>query len=208
MASDPRDRPPSPQTNPQTNPQANLQTGTTDAALILSARQGNKAALGVLYDRYSRLVYTIALRILRNEPEAEDLTQEIFLNLWQKQTYKPELGPLSRFLGTVTRNRAIDRVRSRLNRRRILRGLVAETPPVEAFSLPEAEASLGERSQRVREALTALPEKERELLWLAYYHGLSQSEIASQTNIPLGTVKSRMRQGLLKLKGLLQDLMD
>ncbi|MBX2864359.1 MAG: sigma-70 family RNA polymerase sigma factor [Leptolyngbyaceae cyanobacterium MAG.088] len=180
----------------------------SDEALILSLRQGDKAALEVLYDRYSRLVYTIAFRILHNGQEAEDLTQEIFLNLWQKQDYNPARSALSRFLSTVTRNRAIDRVRSRSNRRRILKGMAAQTPPMETFSLPEKQASQGERSQRVREALKTLPDKQRQLLWLAYFHGFSQSEIASHTNIPLGTVKSRMRQGLLKLKGILQDLAD
>ncbi|MBE9067448.1 sigma-70 family RNA polymerase sigma factor [Leptolyngbya cf. ectocarpi LEGE 11479] len=178
----------------------------TDAALVLSLRQGDKAALAVLYDRYSRLVYTVAFRILNNGPESEDLTQEIFLNLWQKQTYDPTRSALSSFLSTVTRNRAIDRVRSRSNRRRILKGMVPQTVP--DFSVPVEQASQGERSQRVRAALQNLPEKQRELLWLAYFHGFSQSEIASHTNIPLGTVKSRMRQGLLKLKGTLQDLVD
>lgn len=180
----------------------------TDEALFTSLQQGNKAALAVLYDRYSRLVYTIAFRILNNGPEAEDLTQEIFLNLWQKQTYDPKRSALSRFLSTVTRNRAIDRVRSRGIRRRILKRLAPQSQPVGSFSLPVEQASLGERSQRVRQALQNLPEKQRELLWLAYYHGFSQSEIANHTNIPLGTVKSRMRQGLLKLKGTLQDLVD
>lgn len=178
----------------------------TDAALVLSLRQGDKAALAVLYDRYSRLVYTVAFRILNNGPESEDLTQEIFLNLWQKQTYDPNRSALSSFLSTVTRNRAIDRVRSRSNRRRILKGMTPQTVP--DFSIPVEQASQGERSQRVRAALQNLPEKQRELLWLAYFHGFSQSEIASHTNIPLGTVKSRMRQGLLKLKGTLQDLVD
>ncbi|MGD1856165.1 MAG: sigma-70 family RNA polymerase sigma factor [Leptolyngbyaceae cyanobacterium] len=178
----------------------------TDAALVLSLRQGDKSALAVLYDRYSRLVYTVAFRILNNGPEAEDLTQEIFLNLWQKQAYDPSRSALSSFLSTVTRNRAIDRVRSRSNRRRILKGMAPQTVP--DFSVPVEQASQGERSQRVRAALQNLPEKQRELLWLAYFHGFSQSEIASHTNIPLGTVKSRMRQGLLKLKGTLQDLVD
>ncbi|MBT9312431.1 sigma-70 family RNA polymerase sigma factor [Leptothoe kymatousa] len=181
----------------------------TDEALVLSLRQGNKAALAILYDRYSRLVYSIAFRVLNNGPETEDLTQDIFLNLWQKQTYDPSRSSLSRFLSTVTRNRAIDRVRSRSNRRRILKGVAApQTIPLETFSLPEANASLGERSERVRQALLTLPEKQRQLLWLAYYHGFTQSEIAGHTNIPLGTVKSRMRQGLLKLRGTLQDLAD
>ncbi|MEM8611016.1 MAG: sigma-70 family RNA polymerase sigma factor [Cyanobacteria bacterium P01_H01_bin.105] len=178
----------------------------TDEALVLSLRQGDKSALAVLYDRYSRLVYTVAFRVLNNGPETEDLTQEIFLNLWQKQTYDPTRSSLSRFLSTITRNRAIDRVRSRSNRRRILKGMVPQTVP--DFSIPVEQASQGERSQRVRAALQNLPEKQRELLWLAYFHGFSQSEIASHTNIPLGTVKSRMRQGLLKLKGTLQDLVD
>lgn len=180
----------------------------TDAALFLSLQQGDKSALAILYDRYSRLVYTIAFRVLNSSPEAEDLTQEIFLNLLQKQTYNPTRSSLSRFLSTVTRNRAIDRVRARSNRRRILQGMTTQGASVEAFSLPEERASQGERSQRVREALQTLPEKQRELLWLAFYHGFSQSEIASHTNIPLGTVKSRMRQGLLNLKGTLKDLAD
>lgn len=182
--------------------------GDTDEALFLSLKQQNKSALAILYDRYSRLVYTIAFNILNSGPEAEDLTQEIFLGLWQKQAYDPSRSSLSRFLSTVTRNRAIDRVRARSNRRRILKGLTPQAPSVDTFSLPEAQASQGERSQRVREALQTLSEKQRELLWLAYYHGFSQSEIANHTNIPLGTVKSRMRQGLLKLKETLQDLAD
>ena len=178
----------------------------TDEALFVALQQGNKFALSILYNRYSRLVYTIAFRILNSGPEAEDLTQDIFLNLWQKQTYNPSRSALSRFLSTITRNRAIDRVRSRGIRRRILKGMASQ--PIDSFSLPVEQASRGERSQRVREALRTLPEKQRDLLWLAYYHGFSQSEIASHTNIPLGTVKSRMRQGLLKLKGTLQDLVD
>jgi RNA polymerase sigma-70 factor (ECF subfamily) len=180
----------------------------TDVALFVSLQQGDQSALAVLYDRYSRLVYTIAFRVLNSGPEAEDLTQEVFLNLLQKQTYNPARSSLGRFLGTVTRNRAIDRVRARSNRQRILKGMTPQAPSVESFSLPEAQASQGERSQRVREALQTLPEKQRELLWLAYYHGFSQSEIAAHTNIPLGTVKSRIRQGLLQLKGTLQDLAD
>ncbi len=180
----------------------------TDEALYLSLKQGNQSALAILYDRYSRLVYTIAFRILNSGSEAEDLTQEIFLNLWQKSAYNPDRSSLSRFLSVVTRNRAIDRVRTRSNRQRILKGMTPQGPAIEPFSLPEEQVSQSERSQRVREALQNLPEKQRELLWLAFYHGFSQSEIASHTNIPLGTVKSRIRQGLLKLKGTLQDLAD
>ncbi|NEQ42295.1 MAG: sigma-70 family RNA polymerase sigma factor [Leptolyngbya sp. SIOISBB] len=178
----------------------------TDAALVFALQQGNKSALTALYDRYSRLVYTIAWRILNSGPEAADLTQEIFMHLWQKSTYDPNRGSLSRFLSTVTRNRAIDRVRSGSNRHRIFKGLTPQGSSVEALSLPEDWAVQGERSHQVREALQALPNRQRDLLWLGFYHGLSQAEIARHTNIPLGTVKSRMRQGLINLKAELQDL--
>ncbi|MEO1593142.1 MAG: sigma-70 family RNA polymerase sigma factor, partial [Cyanobacteria bacterium J06632_22] len=177
-----------------------------DDVLIAALRQGHKAALGVLYQRYGRLVYTIAFRVVNNEAEAEDLTQEVFLILWQKQTYDPSRSSLSRFLSTVTRNRAIDRVRSRGIRYRILKGMAA--PPAPSENVPIEQASQGERSEQVRAALQQIPEPQRQLLALAYYDGLSQSEIARHTNLPLGTVKSRMRQGLLKLRAILQDLMD
>ncbi|MEL6401977.1 MAG: sigma-70 family RNA polymerase sigma factor [Cyanobacteria bacterium J06607_6] len=178
----------------------------TDAALVIALQQGNKSALTALYDRYSRLVYTIAWRILNSGPEAENLTQEIFMNLGQKSTYDPNRGSLSRFLSTVTRHRAIDRVRSGKNRHRILKRLTHQEASVEALSLPEDWAPQGERSHQVREALQALPDQQGDLLWLGFYHGLSQAEIARHTHIPLGTVKSRMRQGLLNLKAKLQDL--
>ncbi|MEO0825757.1 MAG: sigma-70 family RNA polymerase sigma factor [Cyanobacteria bacterium J06635_15] len=180
----------------------------TDETLALALQKGNQAALAVLYDRYSRLVYSIAFRVLNSGPEAEDLTQEIFVSLWQKQNYDPTRSSLARFLSTVTRNRAIDRVRSRGVRHRVFNRLIYQSSSVENFSIPVEQASLGERSQRVREALQALPQNQREVLSLAYYHGFSQSEIVKQTNIPLGTVKYRMRQGLIKLKAALQDLVE
>ncbi|MEO0539028.1 MAG: sigma-70 family RNA polymerase sigma factor [Cyanobacteria bacterium P01_A01_bin.123] len=180
----------------------------TDETLALALQKGNQAALAVLYDRYSRLVYSIAFRVLNSGPEAEDLIQEIFVSLWQKQNYDPTRSSLARFLSTVTRNRAIDRVRSRGVRHRVFNRLIYQSSSVENFSIPVEQASLGERSQRVREALQALPQNQREVLSLAYYHGFSQSEIVKQTNIPLGTVKYRMRQGLIKLKAALQDLVE
>jgi len=191
--------------NPSAHPPAHLQDDAPDDVLYAALQQGQKAALGVLYQRYGRLVYTIAYRVVNNASEAEDLTQEVFLILWQQQTYDPNRSSLSRFLSTVTRNRAIDRVRSRSNRYRILKGMV---PPPVSDNLPIEQAAQGERSTQVRAALEQIPEAQRQLLALAYYDGLSQSEIARHTNLPLGTVKSRMRQGLLKLRAILQDVMD
>jgi RNA polymerase sigma-70 factor (ECF subfamily) len=173
--------------------------------LLQAMQQGQTEALGMLYDRYARLVYGLALRILENPQEAEDLTQDIFLSLYHRNTYDPKRGALSSFLTTLTRSRAIDKLRSRGTRFRFLerwKGVIRdETTSVS----PMEQVSTLERSQQVREALAQLPETERQVLEVAYYEGLSQSEIAKRLNIPLGTAKTRSRQGLLKLRRLLQD---
>lgn len=197
---------PSEDASPHVVPPDDVPDDAPDDVLVAALVQGQTAALAVLYRRYGRLVYTIAYRVLNSQPEAEDLTQEVFLTFWQKQNYNAGRGSVSRFLSTVTRNRAIDRVRSRTIRHRILRGMVPPAPA--SNSLPVEQASQGERSERVRAALQQISPPQRELLALAYYDGLSQSEIARHTNLPLGTVKSRMRQGLIKLKKLLGDLVD
>jgi RNA polymerase sigma-70 factor (ECF subfamily) len=180
-------------------------SSATDMDLLQAMQQGQTEALGMLYDRYARLVYGLALRILENPQEAEDLTQDIFLSLYHRNTYDPKRGALSSFLTTLTRSRAIDKLRSRGTRFRFLerwKGVIRdETTSVS----PMEQVSTLERSQQVREALAQLPETERQVLEVAYYEGLSQSEIAKRLNIPLGTAKTRSRQGLLKLRRLLQD---
>lgn len=177
----------------------------TDFELLQAMQQGQSEALGTLYDRYVRLVYGLALRILENAQEAEDLTQDVFLSLYHRNRYDPKRGSLSSFLTTMTRSRAIDKLRSRGTKLKFLerwKGVVRG----ETFSAsPLEQVSTLERSQRVREALAQLPEAERQVLEVAYYEGLSQTEIATRLNIPLGTVKTRSRQGLLKLRRLLQD---
>lgn len=192
--------------NPAVHPSADVPTPSrTDAELIQAVRAGQVSALGVLYDRYSKLVYGLALRVLTNPEEAEDLTQEIFLILWRRQTYDPQRGSLSSFLVTLTRSRAIDRLRSRGSRHRMmqrLRGIVGNET---RSNLPLENISTWERSQLVKAALVELPEKERTVLEIAYFEGLSQSEISERLDIPLGTVKTRSRQGLIKLRQALQD---
>lgn len=176
-----------------------------DTELVQALKDGQSSALGILYDRYGRLVYGLALRILNNPQEAEDLTQEIFLVLWRSNTYNPARGSLSSFLTTMTRSRAIDKLRSRGTSLKFLdrwrRNMTAETAPNSPFE----QASLSERSQRVRNALAQLSEDQRQVLEMAYYQGLSQSEIAQQLDLPLGTVKTRSRLGLLKLRQTLED---
>jgi RNA polymerase sigma-70 factor (ECF subfamily) len=180
-------------------------SSVTDRDLIQAIRQRQVEALGVLYDRYAKLVYGLALRILSNAEEAEDVAQEVFLTLWHRQSYDPNRGSLSSFLMTMTRSRSIDKLRSRNTGFRFLqrwKGLVREEF---SSATPLEQASVSERSQLVRNALAQLPAAEREVLEIAYYEGLSQSEIAQRLNTPLGTVKTRSRQGLLKLRKILQD---
>lgn len=178
----------------------------TDAELFQLMSVGQASALGILYNRYGSLVYRLALRILTNPQEAEDLTQEIFINLWQKRTYNPNRGSLSSFLTTLTRSRAIDKLRSRSTKLKFLQQwsqmMATEIPPLTPFE----SASLSDRSHYVRDALAQLPEKQRQVLEMAYYDGLSQSEIAAKLSIPLGTIKTWSRQGLLNLRKNLQNL--
>jgi len=177
---------------------------STDAALFLALQAGQTDALGILYDRYASLVYGLAIRILTNAEEAEDVTQEVFLALNRKQ-YDPARGSLSSFLVTMTRSRSIDRLRSRTRRTKFLQRWQGMIKSETTQTLLE-QASLSERAQLVCKALAQLPENERQVLEIAYYEGLSQSEIAKRLDTPLGTVKTRCRQGLLKLRQTLQDV--
>lgn len=177
----------------------------SDLDLLLALKAGDVASLGTLYDRYAKLVFGLAFKILENSEEAEDVTQDVFLTLWRRNTYDPARGSLSSFLTTMTRSRAIDKLRARGSRLRFLQRWQGVVRTEASAATPLEHASLGERSQLVRGALAQLPESERRILEIAYYEGLSQSEIAKRLNIPLGTVKTRSRQGLLKLRKTLQD---
>lgn len=180
----------------------------SDEELIQALKAGQSSALGILYDRYASLVYRLALRILSNPQEAEDLTQEIFLTLWRSGSYNPSRGSLSSFLTTLTRSRAIDKLRSRGTNLKFIQRwsqmIVNETSSLTPFE----SAALSQRSHQVRQALTQLPEKQRQVLEMAYYEGLSQSEIAAQLGIPLGTIKTWSRQGLLNLRKNLRDFIE
>lgn len=190
------------------DPNYNLaaEVSQTDVELFYALKAGKSSALGILYDRYGSLVYGLALKVLGNSQEAEDLTQEIFLTLWCNEKYNPARASLSSYLMILTRSRAIDKLRSRGTRLKLL-DRWSQTLVMQPVSpTPFEQADLNERSQYVRDALTQLPEKQRQVLLMAYYEGLSQSEIAKKLDIPLGTVKTWARQGLLKLRNTLQDL--
>lgn len=173
-----------------------------DEDVLAALRGGHTQALDVLYDRYARLVYGLAYRILGNAEEAEDITQDVFLTFWQKDAYQPSRGALKTFLATLTRSRAIDKIRAQGTRSRFLQRW-QRLSDQQTTSLME-EIAMTEQSESVRNALTSLSESERKILEIAYYEGLSQSEIAKRLNLPLGTVKTRSRQGLIKLRQRLQ----
>ena len=177
-------------------------TVSSDAALLASLRAGQVESLRTLYQRYGRLVYTLSRRILHSDEEAEEITQDVFLTLWNKDAYQAERGSLSRYLVVLARSRSIDKLRSQTSHRQRLHKwhlMMADVSPT-----PLDVATLNERGERTRQALANLSDNERQVIEIAYYEGLSQSEIAKRLNIPLGTVKSRSRQALRKLRQSLQ----
>jgi RNA polymerase sigma-70 factor, ECF subfamily len=178
-----------------------------DFVVVNALQSGDDKALGEIYDRYGLMVYRLALKILVNPNDAEDLTQEVFVTFWQgANKYEPQRGTLSTFLSVVTRSRALNKLRQNKSRQNLVEQYGQNvSPSVPATGLDTAH--LEHLTDRMGAALAQIPSDQRQALELAYYGGLSQSTIATQLDIPLGTVKTRSRQGLLKLKTLLQDLL-
>lgn len=173
----------------------------SDAALIERTGRGDRAAFEELYRRFARPVLAMALRQLGDNGRAEDATQETFAAIWRSaRSYRPERGSPTAWLYAVARHAIIDRARQRTE------------PATEVPEEPADEATPEERAEsswlawRVHSALDRLPERERVVLELAYYSGLSQSEIASYLDVPLGTVKTRTRAGLARLADLLEEV--
>jgi RNA polymerase sigma-70 factor, ECF subfamily len=180
---------------------------STDIEVFLGIQAQQVKALDLLYDRYGKLVYSMAVQILNNIEEAEEVTQETFLRLWQhSEIYQPQRGSLSGFLITISRSRSIDRMRSRKSSQQKLQRIQTFSNCILNYNPPLEFVTAQERSNLVRAALKQLSSDERQLLETAYYGGLSQSEIAQRDGIPLGTVKSRTRQALKKLRTALNHL--
>jgi len=175
-----------------------ISADTSDMELIRSLRTGNSDALSILYDRYSGLVYSLALKILNQSSEAEDLTQEVFLTFWKQENFDPNRAALSTYLCVMTRSRALNRIKSNQSRQRILEQLKGNLPPTEPTPLEQA--SCLEKEETLQEALSQLPEKYRQILEMNYYQGLSHAEISQRLAMPLGTVKTNARRGLILLQ--------
>ena len=179
-----------------------------DDRLMAELGEGRIQALEQLYDRYSILVYSVALRILRDPVLAEDVTQEVFLRLWRRpQSYDPARGRFLSWLMSITRNRAIDELRRVTRRMRVEDGSGNVTESVQTLDRlddPELAATIGDERQAVRAAMAGLPPAQRRVIELAYFAGLTQTEIAELTGTPLGTVKTRVRLAMNKLRTALE----
>jgi RNA polymerase sigma-70 factor (ECF subfamily) len=171
---------------------------------LLEAMASDLTALGALYDRHAKLVHGLALAILGSREEAEDLTQEVFVTICGPHLYDRSRGSVSGFLVTMTRSRALDRLRRRHRSARLLKSW-HEAEPAPAVRTPLEDVSMRRASERARAVLAELPEVQRKVLELAYYRGLSQTEIAAELDTPLGTVKGRLRRALLALSDSLDE---
>ncbi len=172
----------------------------SDGELIQRSASGDSAALETLYARYARPLFGMALRRLGDRGRAEDAVQETFVSIWRAaKSYRPERGPGAPWIYAVARNAIVDRSRAKSE-------LPVEPPDQASFeSGPDLRAEQAWTRLRVHRALEELPEREREVIELAYWRGLSQSEVAESLGIPLGTVKTRTRSGLQRLADLLED---
>jgi RNA polymerase sigma-70 factor (ECF subfamily) len=183
-------------------------TPESDRLLLAAVAEGDESAFGRLYDRFSPMLWAVSLRMLQDPVEAEDVMQETFMYVWKKAGhYDPELSQPGTWLCLVLRNRCLDRLRSRQRREKLLSAVLRAAPrPAEGLT-----ESLGaavewrELGRNARQALSGIPEKQRRALELAYFGGQSHSEIASTLELPLGTVKTLIRQGLMLLRGKLRE---
>jgi len=174
-----------------------------DLAAVQRMAGGDGSALADLYDRHGRAVYSLAARILGDPAEAEDLTQDVFTLAWKNAArYDPARGAVAAWLLVTTRTRAIDRIRARRSRPqggsdddgRKMAAIPDASPSVDVIVASSQDAS------RVRMALAGLPVDQRDAIDLAYFQGLSHTEIADRTGAPLGTIKTRIRSGLQRLR--------
>lgn len=177
-----------------------------DRRLLVRLAQGDEGALSELYDRYSSMLLALAMRVVGEYAEAEEVLQEVLLQAWrQAERYNPERSSVSTWLVMMTRSRAIDRIRSRNVVDRTL--VAAQAEEYKVHESPQGAKSVlhEERAVRLRDELAKLPAEQRQVLELAFFSGMTQREIAAETGIPLGTVKTRTLLAMKKLRAALQD---
>ncbi len=177
-----------------------------EIALLRRVAQGDRRGFEALYDRFSGVLFSTAYRVLNNQEAAEDVLQDVFIQIWEKAPlYDPTRGKPMTWAVTLTRNKAIDRLRSTVRRNRLQDDVEREAETFEQFddrSSFDAVAS-GETSKLVREAIQKLSKDQREAIELAFFSSLTQTEIAERLGEPLGTIKARIRRGMMKLKDVI-----
>lgn len=173
-----------------------------DVALLNAIAARDEVALAQLYDRYRAILFGLLMRILNNREEAEDVLQEVFLQVWRKAAdFDESRGRPFTWLVTLARSRGIDRLRTLAARERVTEAGARE--PSEEISDAATDAFKSEQRGLVNNALAKLPDEQKRPIMLAYFEGLTQSEIATSLGAPLGTVKTRMRTGMIRLRELL-----
>jgi RNA polymerase sigma-70 factor, ECF subfamily len=178
---------------------------TQDEAYLRRLQAREESALEQLYDRYGALAFTVAWRILGDRHQAEDVVQDVFLSIWRNAgRYDPKQSSFRSWFMTIVRNRCFDKLRGRATRPQLSHEAEIADAPGTHDVLGEVTQSLV--AQTVREALDGLPLEQRQTIELAYYHGLSQTEISQQMAVPLGTVKGRVRMAMQKLRDMLSGM--
>jgi RNA polymerase sigma-70 factor (ECF subfamily) len=176
-----------------------------DLSLMQAIARGDREALSLLYDRHSPLVLAICRRVLKDAGDAEDVMTDVFFEVWSKaDRFDASRGNPLTYLVTLSRSRAIDRQRSRASRPKISSDYTDATATEDPVPNPLESINLKERQAQVRAALSGLEPIQREVLECSFYDGLSHSEIAAKLNRPLGTVKTYIRQGLIRLRDSLR----
>ena len=177
-----------------------------DVELLRNIVAGNRPAFSEFYDLYSGLLFSIALKILNDSREAEDVVQEVFLQIWNRaDSFDPALGKPSTWAATLARNKAIDRIRASQRRSRLLEAAAQEVTEEDSTQPAANETVHGrEKAQLIRSAVNDLPSEQRNAIEMAFFSGLTQDEISQKLNEPLGTIKARIRRGMLKLRDKLK----
>jgi len=171
---------------------------TSDLALVTAIRSGDQSAMAALYDRYSSIVNAVALRVLQDTGAAEDVLQDIFMQLWRNPgAFDASRGNMPAWLAVIARHRAIDALRRRRPENDIADVIVSVEPDF------ASDADRSRAMEKVRGALNTMPPPQKSALEMAYFEGLTHSEIAEKTGEPLGTIKTRIRTGLLSLRKVL-----
>jgi RNA polymerase sigma-70 factor, ECF subfamily len=176
--------------------------------LLSKMAAGCSRSFNELHVRYRSMVYAIALQVLRNHEDAEDTTQEIFSQLWNRSSqYSDQKGRLASWLSTLAKNRAIDKLRGRERRGKLNNGFEKETLLEKGWQAPKPDemANLSEMGAYARSAVQTLTDEQREAILMAYFEGLTQQEISARIGTPLGTVKARIRRGLSRLRTLVRE---